>query len=187
MRAKGLYRVTMATEEEPNAAADKIKWHNMRDETYGLLCLSISRDLIFHLDGLTSPTEVWENIFEIFGKIDEMRGHQIENELISLSPSSFKFLQLYFSKFKALVLQLKQCGIEKEEQLVLAILSKLGPEYSVFVSTFHAIKLKARAWKIPSLAYFMESITQKQDKLVMMGTIKHSKDQDVVFGDSRVD
>ena len=56
-----------------------------------------------------------------------MRGHQIENELISLSPNSFESLQLYFSKFKALVLQLKQCGIEKkEEQLVLAILLKLG-------------------------------------------------------------
>ena len=72
-----------------------------------------------------------------------MRGHEIENELISLSPSSFKSLQLYFSKFKALVLQLKQCWIEnKEEKLVLAILSKLGPNYSVFVLTFHASKLK---------------------------------------------
>ena len=77
---------------------------------------------------------MWEKLVDIFGKTDEMRGHQIENELISLSPSSFESLQLYFSKFKALVLQLKQCGIEKkEEQLVLAMLSKLGPYYSVFV------------------------------------------------------
>ena len=73
-------------------------------EAYGLLCLSISRDLIFHLDGLTSPNEVWENIVELFGKTYEMRGHQIENELISLSPNSFESLQLYFSNFKALVL-----------------------------------------------------------------------------------
>ena len=72
-----------------------------------------------------------------------MRGHQIKNELISLCPSSFQSLQLYFSKFKALVLQLKQCGIKKDEKLVLAIFSKLGPDYSVFVLTFHATKLKA--------------------------------------------
>ena len=79
-------------------------------------------------------------------KKNEMRGHQIENELISLSPSSFESLQLYFSKFKAIVLQSKQCEIEKKkEQLVLAILSKLGPDYSMFVSTFHATKLTARA------------------------------------------
>ena len=73
---KGLYKVTMETEAEPNAATKKIKWNNRRDEAYGLLCLSISRDLLFHLDGLTSPNEVWENLVEIFRKIDEMRGHQ---------------------------------------------------------------------------------------------------------------
>ena len=101
-----------------------------------------------------------------------MRGHQIENELISLSPSNFESLQLYFSKFKA---------------LVLAILSKLGPDYSVFVSTFYATKLTAQTWNMPSLVDFMESLTQEQDKLVMMGTIKPSKDQALVAGDSRVD
>ena len=79
LREKCLYRVTMETEVEPNAATEKIKWHNMRDEAYGLLCLIISRDLLFHLDGLTSPNEVWENLVYIFGNIDEMRGHQIEN------------------------------------------------------------------------------------------------------------
>ena len=46
-------RATMETEEDPNAATEKIKWHNRRDEAYGLLCLSISRDLLFHVDGLT--------------------------------------------------------------------------------------------------------------------------------------
>ena len=65
----------MAIEVEPNAAAKKIKWHNRRDEAYGLLCLSISRDLLFHLDGLLSLNEVWENIQNLFGKIDKMRGH----------------------------------------------------------------------------------------------------------------
>ena len=73
LRVKGLYRVTMATEAEPNVAAEKIKWHNRRDESYGLLCMSISRDFLFHLDGLTTPNEVWEKLEDIFGNIDEMR------------------------------------------------------------------------------------------------------------------
>ena len=72
LREKGLYRLTMEIEAEPNAHAEKIKWNNQRDEAYGLLCLSISRDLLFHLDGLTSPHEVWEKLEYIFGKIDEM-------------------------------------------------------------------------------------------------------------------
>ena len=53
LRVKGLYRVTMETKADPNATTEKIKWHNRRDESYGLLCLSISRDLLFLLDGLT--------------------------------------------------------------------------------------------------------------------------------------
>ena len=52
LRVKGLYRVTMETKVDPNATAEKIKWHNRRDEAYGLLCLSISTDLLFHLDAL---------------------------------------------------------------------------------------------------------------------------------------
>ena len=51
LREKGLYRVTISTEADPNAVAEKIEWHNSRDEAYGLLCLSISSDLLFHLNG----------------------------------------------------------------------------------------------------------------------------------------
>ena len=72
LREKYLYRVTMETEADPNTAAEKIKWHNKWDEAYGILCLSISRDLLFHIDGLTSPNEVLENLVEIFGKADEL-------------------------------------------------------------------------------------------------------------------
>ena len=45
LREKGLYRVTMETKVEPNTAAEKIKWHNRRDEAYGIFCLINSRDL----------------------------------------------------------------------------------------------------------------------------------------------
>ena len=102
LRQNGLYRVAMATEVDPNAAIEKIKWQNRRDEAYGILCLSISRDLVFHLDGLKSPNEVWEKLVDIFVKIYEMRGHQIENELISLSPSSFESLNSTFPSLNPL-------------------------------------------------------------------------------------
>ena len=39
---------------------------------------------------------------------------------------------------------------------------------------------------MPELLEFMESLTQEQDKLLMMGTIKFSKDQALVAGDSKV-
>ena len=56
----------------------------------------------------------------------------------------------------------------------------------MFVSTFYATKLIARTWKIPKHVEFMESLTQEQDKLVMMGTIKPSKYQALVVRYSRV-
>ena len=40
---------------------------------------------------------------------------------------------------------------------------------------------------MPNLAEFMESLIQEKDKLVMMGTIKNSKDLDLVAADLTVD
>ena len=63
-----------------------------------------------------------------------MRFHQLENELISLNPSNFETLNGFFIKFKNLMYQLKQCKVDKEDdQLILAILSELSANYSVFV------------------------------------------------------
>ena len=92
--------------------------------------------------------------------------------LFSLSPSNFKYLEGFFTKFKSLVLNLKQCGIEKEyDQLILFILSKLGRDYLVFVSTFHATRLIVPKWKMPSLNYFLDSLTKDKDKLIHMGVL----------------
>ena len=57
LRSKGLYRVTMGTEVEPNSAIKKSKYFNRLDEPYGMLCLSISRELLFHVDSLKTPNE----------------------------------------------------------------------------------------------------------------------------------
>ena len=62
LRAKGLFKVTMGTEVEPNSTVEKAKYFNKLDEAYGFLCLRISRDILFHLDSLTSPKEVLEKL-----------------------------------------------------------------------------------------------------------------------------
>ena len=95
-----------------------------------------------------------------------------------LQPSDFETLNDFFTKFKRIVLLLKQCEVEKEDdQLILSILSKLGADYSVFISTFHTGKLTNPNWKIPSLNAFIESLTNVHDKIVQMGIIISSKDQ----------
>ena len=42
LRSKGLFRVTMGTEVEPNSIVQKAKYFNKLDEAYGFLCLRIS-------------------------------------------------------------------------------------------------------------------------------------------------
>ena len=151
LRSKGLYRVTMGTETKPNSDVDKSKHFNIFDEAFGMLYLSISRDI------LGTPNEFWINIESLFWEIDEMRGHQLKNELISLNPAHYETIQDFFTKFKALVLQLKQCGIEnKYEKNIFYILFKIGPYYSVFVSIFYSTKLIATNWRIHALADFMK-------------------------------
>jgi hypothetical protein len=105
-----------------------------------------------------------------------MRGHMLEVELLTLDPKIFENIQDFFTKFKDLLSQLKACGVDKpkeEKQMVLTILSKLGLEFSVFVSTFHTVRFTSGAtWKMPSLEDFIESLTQEQTKLINMGAIK---------------
>ena len=60
--------------------------------------------------------------------------------------------------------------------MVLTILSKLGQEYLVFVSTFHSVRLSSRATQtMPSLEAFIKSLTQEKNKLINMGKIKGPK------------
>ena len=58
LRSKGLYRVTMDTEIDLNHVVDKERYWNKLNEAFGFLCLSISKDLLFHITGLKNPKEI---------------------------------------------------------------------------------------------------------------------------------
>ena len=88
----------MGTETEPNSAVEKSKYFNILDEAFRMLCLRILRDILFHVDILKTPNELWLKLESLFGKTDEVRGHQLENELISLSPNLFETIQDFFKK-----------------------------------------------------------------------------------------
>jgi hypothetical protein len=94
LQSKGLYRVTMGMEKELTIAAEKIKYFNKLDEQIGLICLSISIDLLFHVSGATTPDVVWTTLEGLFSKHDAMRVHQLENELIFQLPHEKNHLLL---------------------------------------------------------------------------------------------
>ena len=114
------------------------------DEAFGTICSLISPELLFHISSCKTPNASWTTMEGIFSKKDETRGHMIQVKFLTLDPKTFDNLQYCFTKYKDLLSKLKACGVDKpkdEKKMVLTILSKLGPEYSVFVSTFHSVRL----------------------------------------------
>jgi hypothetical protein len=152
LRGRGLYRLTMDTETEPTSSIQKSKYMNQMDEAFGTICSLISPKLLFHISSYKTPNEACNTMEGIFGNQNDMRGHMLEVEFLTLDPKTFDNLQDFFNKYKDLLSQLKACGVDKseEKQMVLTILSKLGLEYSVFVSTFHLVPCQPthnQTWK----------------------------------------
>ena len=68
LHSRGLFRVTMDTKDEPSSTIEKSRFLNKKDEAFGFFCLSISRDLLFHLAGLKTPKEIWDKLETLDGK-----------------------------------------------------------------------------------------------------------------------
>ena len=116
LRKHGLYMMIMGRETEPQQYVEKNKFLNRLDEAFSFMCTHTSQDILFHLEGLMTPKESWDNLESLFRKQDELRGHILENDLIALQPNSFETIQQFFTKYKTLVLQCKQCGIERKDE-----------------------------------------------------------------------
>ena len=141
LQSRGLFRITSGNEIEPTDGDKKIKWENRCDETRGLIRMSISTNLWFLISGIDEPDKAWKKLESMCGKHNEIRGHQLENELISLNPNDYSCIQYYLSKYKTLIILCEEWKIKKEDkQCIYHILSKLGPAYSIFVSIFYSMK-----------------------------------------------
>lgn len=57
LKSKGLYRITLRIEAIPTDASNQEKWNNKNDSACGLIGMSISIDLQFHLQGIDTPVE----------------------------------------------------------------------------------------------------------------------------------
>ena len=103
LRNDGYHRIIHGWEPEPHQSIEHNKFMYCCEEAFRYLCTYISRDILFHIEGLKTPKEAWEKLDSLFNKQDELRGHILENELVALHPSSFATIDQFFSKFKSLV------------------------------------------------------------------------------------
>jgi hypothetical protein len=93
----------MGHEAKPNSAVEKSKYFNKMDEAFGLLFLSMSSVIHFHIAYFKTLNEVWTTLEGLFGKHDMSRGHQLENKVIVVSPGNFNTIQDFFTKIKSLL------------------------------------------------------------------------------------
>jgi len=112
LQSKGLYRITLGKGKEPTNAAKKAKWNNKNDEAHGLIGMSISSNLLFHIQGIDDPNKSWDNLNKVFCKHNVIRTQQFENQIIFLSPNDFPFIDDYLYKFKEVRLLLIECEID---------------------------------------------------------------------------
>ena len=87
--------------------------------------MSISTDLQFHISGIDEPNLAWEKLESVFGKYNEIRDQQLENELISLNPNDFSCIEDYLSKYKTLRLLCAECKIKKEDNVFIIFFPNL--------------------------------------------------------------
>jgi hypothetical protein len=173
LRSKGLYQITLGKGKKPIDDEKKIKWTNRNDEARGLIGMSISHDLRFHLQEIDDPDEAWEKLESVFGKHNIIRAHQLKNPILTLIPKGFSCIKDYLSKFKTLRILCEECNIKLEEECcIYIILSKLGSVYFVFVSTFYAMReALGKADQNPTLESFCDALIREQDKFVQLGVI----------------
>jgi hypothetical protein len=116
LRSKGLYQITLGKETTPNDDDKKDKWDNRNDKERGLIRMPISPYLRYHLQGIDDPEEAWNTIESMFGKLNIILAQQIENQILTLSPSVFYYLGDYLSNLKTLRILCEECKIVMEEQ-----------------------------------------------------------------------
>jgi hypothetical protein len=70
----------------------------------------------FDINACNTQDDIWTTLVGLFLKKDKMRGQLLKEELNSFDPKNFDNVQDVFTKFKSLLCELKNCGIDKSKQ-----------------------------------------------------------------------
>jgi hypothetical protein len=89
------------------SAIKNYEYLNRMDEAFGTICSLISLEILFHISSYKTPNEDLTTMEGMFSKHDEMRGHMLDVEFLTLDLKNFDNLQDLFSKYKDLLSQLK--------------------------------------------------------------------------------
>ena len=97
LQRRGLFTITLGKETEPTDDDKKTKWQNRCDEDRGLIGMSISTNLRFHISGIDEPDKACEswNLCLV---------NTMKSGVIKLRMSWFPWIQMIFHGFKNIYL-----------------------------------------------------------------------------------
>ena len=117
-------------------------------------------DLLFHIKNCSKSKEAWDKLEQLYGKVDEEKGFQVEDDLLLLDPKNYDTIQDYIIKVNEHRALLKDCGNPmKDDRLIHHILKKLPSEYANFVLSFNTHRLTMGfSYQKPSFDGFVDML-----------------------------
>ena len=89
---KGLNLYVDGTTVKPTNADAQVDWQVKDNQALGIITSSVHRDLFFHISIFKNTKSAWEKIEGLYGKVDEEKGFQIEDDLLLLDPKNFDII-----------------------------------------------------------------------------------------------
>ena len=75
----------------------------------------------FHISRIDEPNLPWEKLESVFGKHNEIQGHQLENELLSLNSNDFHAFKTIYLSIKLLDSYVQNARLRKKTNNVFII------------------------------------------------------------------
>ena len=182
---KGYSLYVDGTITKPTDAKELNEWKKQDQQTLGIIRSCVHRDLFFHIVSCIESKPSWDKLAALYGKVDEEKGFQIEDDLLLMDPKNFDTIQDYIIKANEYRALLKDCRNPiKDEKLIHHILKRLPSEYASFVSSYNTHRLTmGSAYQKPTFDDFVEMFIVEQSHLMNLGLLTTSKTKALVVSD----
>ena len=174
---QGLNLYVDGTIVKPTDVDAQVDWKIKDNQELIIIRSCVHRDLFFYISNFNDAKGAWEKLEGLYGKVDEEKGFQIEDDLLLLDPKNFDTIQDYVNKANELRALLKDCGNPmKDDILIHHILKRLPSKYAYFFLSYNTHRLTmGSAFTKPSFDVFTEMLMLEKSKLIDMEIIKSSK------------
>ena len=86
---KGLNLYVDGTIVKSIDATTQVDWQIKDNQALGIIQSCVYRDLFFHISNFKDAKGAWDKLARVYGKVDEEKGFQIEDDLLLLDPNKF--------------------------------------------------------------------------------------------------